>query len=356
MNESPAAELNTSLKLDASSIELALMTPQHLGDLLRVTPYEDVDIETELARFLRCVKDASNLAPKRGSQQAEREVWIPQLLQTGLTLMSQLSAQLDSQFDNGMQLAASTPSGDGFISSANFGDLQPIIKNMRRVLAGLDQLTKVVKKRSHVDIRADLERVLREDAATIQALEHHSWIRVCEVLWRAWNIGHRIPSEFVSWSEEDADRFGPHFLVGWTEYLSSACRYRRNKSGKPIAKSTAYKYFNSVWLDVLERMPVWLEQKPDFKSFKDWLTTPPTAGRHAAPKRNELSDAHVAMLRERYLTKRRVRVWKCTGDCDGATLALSPTPPAECLPSQVYVCPRWYSCGGVLFPQFDPVS
>jgi len=356
VTESPVAELNTSLKLFASSIEQALMTPQHLGDLVRVTTYEDVDIETEIAGFLRDVKDARNLALKHGGRQAKRSVWIPQLLQSGLSLMSRLGAQLESQFDNRRQLAASTPSGDGFVSSANFGDLQPLIRNMRRVLAGLDQLTAVVKKRSLVDIRADLARVLREDAATLQALEHHNWIRVCDVLWRVWNIGHRIPGEYVSWSEADADTFGPHFLVGWTEYLSSACRYRRNKSGKPIARSTAIKHFDSVWSEVLERMPRWLEENPAYKSWEDKFATRPPAGRHAAPKRAELSDAHVATLREKFLTKRRVRAWKCTGGCDEATLALSPTPPAECLPSQGYVCPRWYSCGGVLFPQFDPVS
>ena len=355
VTESLVGKLNMALELFASSLGEVPVTPLHPGDLLRVAEYDVVNIETELAGFLRGVKDARDLARKRGRQQAELEVWIPQLLQRGMSLLSQLGAQLESQFDDGMQVAASTPSGDGFISSANFGDLQPLIGNLRRVLAGLDQLTAVVKKRSRVDIQADLARVLREDAATLQALEHDNWIRVCEVLWRAWAIGHRMPGEYVSWSEADADTFGPHLLVGWVEYLESACCYRRNKSGKPIARSTASKYFDSVWPEVLERMPVWLEQNSDFKSREDLFVTRPTAGRHAAPKRDDLSEADVATLRW-FLTKRRVRVWKCMGGCDEATLALDPTPPAACLPYQVYVCPRWYSCGGVLFPDFDPVG
>ncbi len=356
VTESLVAGLNTALKLSASSLGEVLVTPLHLGERLCVAGYDDVDIETELAGFLRGVKDARDLAVKRGRQQAELKVWIPQLLQRGMSLMSQLGAQLESQFDDRIQVAASTPSGDGFISSANFGDLQSLVRNLRRVLAGLDQLTAVVKKRSPVDIRADLERVLREDAATLQVLEHHNWIQVCEVLWRTWVIGHRIPGECVSWSEADAGTFGPRFFMGWTEYLTSACRYRRNKSGKPIARSTAIKHFNSVWPEVLERTPKWLEQKSYDKSCEDWFVTRPTAGRHAAPKRDDLSEADVATLRDWFLTKRRVRVWKCTGGCDEATLALSPTPPAECLKSRAYVCPRWYSCGGVLFPHFDPVG
>lgn len=312
------------------------------------------DPETEVARFLIDVQDAVRQTPRRSKERAVRTAWLPHLLEKGFALLSGINDQLQNDFAMRMMEATSNPSGSGFESNANFGDLAPQLKHLRQVVIGLGQLTRAAKKRASRDIRDDLERVLRRDKAQVIEEEEVNWTRVCESLWVCWNVGYRWPSKYVSWSEADAEIFGEHFYVNWTDYLEEACRYRKTKSGESIKRSAANKHFENVWADVKRGMLLWIQVHPELNDIKNELRQKPNRGRHGAQKKGELEESVIERFREEFISKQPVVGWKCENHCDDSSLNLTPLPKKECRKFDRYVCPRWYRCGGVLRPLFVP--
>lgn len=318
-----------------------------------VSGLSEVAVAERVAEFGRHVESLyakrRNKKPPAGFLVRDYEV--------GVNLLAGLTARLHHEFSRSADLASSTFTGSGWYGDADLASLSRLTSQLQVISLSLHRLAEIAHEFRAKDILRDLEDLRPTHDHEVEAFLEDNRLTAFFRLWGQWCGGYRVPGQYITGNQDDADRFAPWRYISWGTYFqralyfySAAARKKANHvysavDGKHMKEGRAKKLFTASWESIQERVQLSLPAKVDDR-LRSLYTTKPLPHRRTTVSRTPQEE--LMLQSSGKLARRPVKVWRCSS----CPRELQPFDMSHNSMSKYdsYICPTWHNCGGILRP------